>query len=83
MNMLAVSYSLQFHEEGWKVNLVCPGLRKTKLNDFHERAGDPALGALEAVGLAMDGSKVVEWAKDKEVGKAGGMWDWDGTAVKW
>jgi NAD(P)-dependent dehydrogenase (short-subunit alcohol dehydrogenase family) len=83
MNMLAVSYGLQFREEGWKVNLVCPGLRKTKLNNFHERAGDPAEGALEAVALAMDDSKSVEGAKGKETGKTGGMWDWDGAEVRW
>jgi NAD(P)-dependent dehydrogenase (short-subunit alcohol dehydrogenase family) len=83
MNMLAVSYNLQFREMGWKVNLVCPGLRKTKLNNFRESASDPALGAIEAVELAMDGSKVVEGAGGKEVGRAGGMWDWDGARVAW
>lgn len=83
MNMLAVTYGVQFREKGWKVNLVCPGLRKTKLNNFMERATDPALGALEAVKLAMDGSKVVVGAKEKEEGRSGGMWDWDGTSVAW
>lgn len=83
MNMLAVSYGLQFRDMGWKVNLVCPGLRKTKMNNFLASASDPALGAIEAVELAMDGSQVVEGAGDKEVGRAGGMWDWDGTGVAW
>ena len=83
MNMLAVSYSVQFRDVGWKVNLVCPGLRKTKLNNYMERATDPALGALEAVNLAMDGSATVDGAKEKEVGRSGGMWDWDGSEVAW
>jgi NAD(P)-dependent dehydrogenase (short-subunit alcohol dehydrogenase family) len=77
LNMLGGLYGVKFAERGWKVNLVCPGLRKTKLNDFMEGASDPSLGAIEAVALAMDESSI------EEGGRSGGLWDWDGASVPW
>lgn len=54
MNYLCVYYAKKFPE--WKVNAVCPGYRATGLNTaVLSDETDPALGAVRAVQLALEG----------------------------
>jgi NAD(P)-dependent dehydrogenase (short-subunit alcohol dehydrogenase family) len=54
LNYLTVYYAKKFPE--WKVNAVCPGYRATGLNsaELNDQT-DPALGAVRAVQLALEG----------------------------
>lgn len=47
MNMIAAIYSVQLKDDGFRVNVVNPGFRKTNLNGFNKAAGDPAEGVIE------------------------------------
>ena len=55
MNYLCVYYAKKFPH--WRVNAVCPGYRATGLNNAELTAEtDPALGAVRAVELALEGN---------------------------
>ncbi|MDN3358667.1 SDR family oxidoreductase [Actinomadura sp. DC4] len=74
LNALTVFYAQALAEEGFKVNALAPGLRRTEL---HPRAiasdGDPAEAAAGAVRLALL----------PDDGPTGEFLSWDGTSVPW
>ena len=72
MNMVGATYAVKYDQEGWKVNMCCPGLRRTNLNKWIDAGGEPAQGAVNAVRLAILG-------RDGENGtfsNAEGSMDW-------
>ncbi|WP_037915005.1 SDR family oxidoreductase [Actinacidiphila yeochonensis] len=74
LNALTVFYAQSLAAEGFKVNALAPGLRRTGLNPRAAAAdGDPAEGAAGAVRLALL----------PEDGPTAGFFDWDGTPVPW
>jgi NAD(P)-dependent dehydrogenase (short-subunit alcohol dehydrogenase family) len=76
LNELTVLYANVLAEEGFKVNALAPGARRTDLNGparNSPRAGDPAEGAAGAVRLALL----------PDEGPTGGFFSWDGTPVPW
>lgn len=52
LNMLALNYVRILDDAGAMVNVVCPGLVKTKLTDNHPYGSSPELGAQRIVELA-------------------------------
>lgn len=74
LNMLTVCYAHALAPEGFKVNALAPGLRRT---DLAPRAaasdGDPAEAAAGAVRLALL----------PDDGPSGAFLSWDGTPVPW
>ena len=67
-------FSTALSEQGFKVNAVAPGLRRTDLNERAQSAGgDPAEGAAGAVRLALL----------PDDGPTGGFFLWDGTVMEW
>lgn len=52
LNQIAAVLAVRLGKDGFKVNVCCPGLRRTNLNNYAERGGDAAEGALEACRLA-------------------------------
>ncbi len=78
LNELTVLYANELSEEGFKVNALAPGARRTDLMGpgalaTSPRAGDPAQGAAGAVRLALL----------PDDGPTGGFFSWDGTPVPW
>jgi NAD(P)-dependent dehydrogenase (short-subunit alcohol dehydrogenase family) len=74
LNALTLFYAQTLAPEGFKVNALAPGLRRTDLNaQAAESDGDPAEAAAGAVRLAL-------LADD---GPTGAFLSWDGTAVPW
>jgi NAD(P)-dependent dehydrogenase (short-subunit alcohol dehydrogenase family) len=76
LNELTVLYASALADEGFKVNALAPGLRRTDLNGparASSAAGDPAEGAAGAVRLALL----------PDDGPTGGFFSWDGTPVPW
>ena len=76
LNELTVLYANALADEGFKVNALAPGARRTDLNGPRRapsRAGDPAEGAAGAVRLALL----------PDDGPTGGFFSWDGTPVPW
>jgi NAD(P)-dependent dehydrogenase (short-subunit alcohol dehydrogenase family) len=76
LNELTVLYANALADDGFKVNALAPGARRTDLNGparASSRAGDPAEGAAGAVRLALL----------PDDGPTGGFFSWDGTAVPW
>ncbi|HSZ41376.1 MAG TPA: SDR family NAD(P)-dependent oxidoreductase [Trebonia sp.] len=76
LNELTVLYANALAEEGFKVNALAPGARRTDLNGparTSSRAGDPAEGAAGAVRLALL----------PDDGPSGAFLDWNGTPVPW
>ena len=76
LNMLTVLYANALADDGFKVNALAPGARRTDLNGparTSSRAGDPAEGAAGAVRLALL----------PDDGPTGGFFSWDGTPVPW
>jgi NAD(P)-dependent dehydrogenase (short-subunit alcohol dehydrogenase family) len=76
LNELTVLYANVLAEDGFKVNALAPGLRRTNLNGparTASAAGDPAEGAAGAVRLATL----------PDDGPTGGFFSWDGTPVPW
>jgi len=76
LNELTVLYANALAEDGFKVNALAPGLRRTDLNDTARTspsAGDPAEGAAGAVRLALL----------PDDGPTAGFFSWDGTTVPW
>ncbi|EON68301.1 hypothetical protein W97_07559 [Coniosporium apollinis CBS 100218] len=57
MNMVAAVEAVKYAKDGIKVNVVCPGFRKTNLNGYSEMAGDPADGAIEACRVIIMGKE--------------------------
>jgi NAD(P)-dependent dehydrogenase (short-subunit alcohol dehydrogenase family) len=76
LNELTVLYANALADDGFKVNALAPGMRRT---DFYgpgrapASAGDPAEGAAGAVRLALL----------PDDGPTGGFFSWDGTPVPW
>ncbi len=66
-------FTAQALGEGFKVNALAPGLRRTNLVAGMAAGGDPAEAATGAVRLAL-------LADD---GPTGGLWSWDGSRVPW
>jgi len=57
LNMVVRVFANRYKEKGWKINVTCPGLVKTKMNGYAE-AGDPVeMGAVNAVRLATLGQE--------------------------
>ncbi len=76
LNELTVLYANALADEGFKVNALAPGARRTDLNGPARNsptAGDPAEGAAGAVHLALL----------PDDGPSGGFFSWDGTPVPW
>ena len=74
LNALTVFYAQALAAEGFKVNALAPGLRKTDLNvTAAASGGDPAEAAAGAVRLALLGDD----------GPTGEFLSWDGTPVPW
>lgn len=77
LNELTVLYANALAGEGFKVNTLAPGARRTELMGpaglASPRAGDPAEGAAGAVRLALL----------PDDGPTGGFFSWDGTTVPW
>jgi NAD(P)-dependent dehydrogenase (short-subunit alcohol dehydrogenase family) len=77
LNELTVLYANALADEGFKVNALAPGARRTDLmgpgRAPSSRAGDPAEGAAGAVRLALL----------PDDGPTGGFFSWDGTPVPW
>jgi NAD(P)-dependent dehydrogenase (short-subunit alcohol dehydrogenase family) len=74
LNALTVFYAQELAADGFKVNALAPGLRRTDLNARAASAGgDPAEAAEAAVRLAL---------LDDD-GPTGAFLSWDGTTVPW
>ncbi|MCB5908929.1 SDR family oxidoreductase [Streptomyces pinistramenti] len=74
LNALTVCYAQALAEDGFKVNALAPGLRKTGLNARAAASeGDPAQAAAGAVRLALL----------PDDGPNGAFLSWDGTTVPW
>jgi NAD(P)-dependent dehydrogenase (short-subunit alcohol dehydrogenase family) len=76
LNMLTVLYANALADDGFKVNALAPGARRTDLTPAartSSRAGDPAQGAAGAVRLALL----------PDDGPTGGFFSWAGTPVPW
>jgi NAD(P)-dependent dehydrogenase (short-subunit alcohol dehydrogenase family) len=74
LNALTVFYAQALAGEGFKVNALAPGLRRTDLNPRAAASdGDPAEAAAGAVRLALL----------DEDGPSGEFLSWDGTTVPW
>jgi NAD(P)-dependent dehydrogenase (short-subunit alcohol dehydrogenase family) len=77
VNELTVLYAIELAGDGFKVNALAPGARRTDLMGADRppspRAGDPAEGAAGAVRLALL----------PDDGPTGGFFSWDGTVVPW
>ncbi|MGH3166609.1 MAG: SDR family NAD(P)-dependent oxidoreductase [Trebonia sp.] len=76
VNELTVLYANVLADEGFKVNALAPGARRTDLIPgarTSPRAGDPAEGAAGAVRLALL----------PDDGPTGGFYSWDGTLAPW
>lgn len=74
LNELTVLYSQALADEGFKVNALAPGLRRTDLNEFAAASdGDPAEAAAGAVRLALL----------PDDGPTGQFLSWDGAVVPW
>jgi NAD(P)-dependent dehydrogenase (short-subunit alcohol dehydrogenase family) len=76
LNELTVLYANVLADDGFKVNALAPGARRTDLNGparNSPQAGDPAEGAAGAVRLALL----------PDDGPTGGFFSWDGTPVPW
>lgn len=61
MNMLVMTYALQYKEKGWKINANCPGYCKSNLTNWTEYGEPIENGAINAIRLATSG-------KDSETG---------------
>ncbi len=74
LNALTVFYAAALAAEGFKVNALAPGLRRTDLNArAADSDGDPAEAAAGAVRLAVL----------PDDGPTGEFFSWDGTSVPW
>ncbi len=74
LNALTLYTAQALASEGFKVNALAPGLRKTDLNArAAESDGDPAEAAAGAVRLALL----------PDTGPTGGFFSWDGTPAPW
>ena len=74
LNALTVFYAQALAGEGFRVNALAPGLRRTDLNERAATSdGDPAEAAAGAVRLAML----------PDDGPTGGFFSWDGTPAPW
>jgi NAD(P)-dependent dehydrogenase (short-subunit alcohol dehydrogenase family) len=77
LNELTVLYANALAGDGFKVNALAPGARRTDLNGpgwpAPSLAGDPAEGAAGAVRLALL----------PDDGPNGGFFSWDGSEVPW
>ncbi|MGI5225276.1 SDR family NAD(P)-dependent oxidoreductase [Actinoallomurus sp. CA-142502] len=74
LNALTVLYAHSLADDGFKVNALAPGLRRTDLNATAVASdGDPAEAAEGAVRLALL----------PDDGPSGEFFSWDGTPVPW
>ena len=74
LNALTLFYAQALAQDGFKVNALAPGLRRTDLNDRAATSGgDPAEGAAGAVRLALL----------PDDGPTGTFVSWDGSAMPW
>ncbi len=74
LNALTLFYALTLAGDGFKVNALAPGVRRTDLNARAAAAGgDPAEAAVGAVRLALL----------PDDGPTGQFFSWDGTEVPW
>jgi NAD(P)-dependent dehydrogenase (short-subunit alcohol dehydrogenase family) len=74
LNALTVFYAQTLEDEGFRVNALAPGLRRTDLNSRAAASdGDPAEAAAGAVRLALL----------PDDGPTGGFFSWDGTLAPW
>jgi NAD(P)-dependent dehydrogenase (short-subunit alcohol dehydrogenase family) len=74
LNALTVFYAQELAAEGFKVNALAPGLRRTDLNlTAAASGGDPAEAGAGAVSLALL----------PDDGPTGEFLSWDGTPVPW
>ncbi len=74
LNALTVFYAQALEGEGFRVNALAPGLRRTDLNERAAASdGDPAEAAAGAVQLALL----------PDDGPTGGFFSWDGTPAPW
>ncbi|MEU6788371.1 hypothetical protein ABZ912_55065 [Nonomuraea angiospora] len=74
MNALTVFYAQALASEGFKVNALAPGLRKTDLNETAAASdGDPTEAAAGAVRPALL----------PDDGPTGEFHSWDATPVPW
>ncbi|SEN04229.1 SDR family oxidoreductase [Actinacidiphila rubida] len=74
LNALTLFYAQSLAGDGFKVNALAPGLRRTDLNERAAAAeGDPAEAAAGAVRLALL----------PDDGPTGGFFSWDGTVAAW
>ncbi|HET6501853.1 MAG TPA: SDR family NAD(P)-dependent oxidoreductase [Amycolatopsis sp.] len=74
LNALTVFYSDELADEGFKVNALAPGLRRTDLTARAAASdGDPAEGAAGALRLALL----------PDDGPTGEFLSWDGTVLPW
>jgi NAD(P)-dependent dehydrogenase (short-subunit alcohol dehydrogenase family) len=74
LNALTVFYAQALESEGFRVNALAPGLRRTDLNARAAASdGDPAEAAAGAVRLALL----------PDDGPTGEFFSWDGTPAPW
>jgi NAD(P)-dependent dehydrogenase (short-subunit alcohol dehydrogenase family) len=74
LNALTLYYAHALADDGFKVNALAPGLRRTDLNATAAASeGDPAEAAAGAVRLALL----------PDDGPSGEFFSWDGTPVPW
>lgn len=58
LNMIGATYAVKYGKEGFKVNVCCPGLRKTNLApEMGKMGGAPSEGAVNACRLATLGEE--------------------------
>jgi NAD(P)-dependent dehydrogenase (short-subunit alcohol dehydrogenase family) len=73
LNALTLYYAQALGAEGFRVNALAPGARRTSLNPSMDRGGDPAEGAAGIV-------RLLELPAD---GPTGTLFSWDGTVAPW
>jgi NAD(P)-dependent dehydrogenase (short-subunit alcohol dehydrogenase family) len=74
LNALTVFYAQALEDQGFRVNALAPGLRRTDLNERAAASdGDPAEAAAGAVRLALL----------PDDGPTGEFFSWDGTVAPW
>ncbi|KAI1621844.1 hypothetical protein EDD37DRAFT_497740 [Exophiala viscosa] len=74
LNMLAAIYSVQYGKEGFKVNVICPGFRATRMNGFDEMAAKAEDGVILACELIVRTDK--EGPHGTFAAQDYGSWPW-------
>ncbi|EXJ85315.1 hypothetical protein A1O3_05990 [Capronia epimyces CBS 606.96] len=74
LNMLAALYSVQYGKQGFKVNVICPGYRATRMNGYADTAGKPEEGIIAACDLVVDAEG--KSPNGAFISQDNGFWPW-------